>query len=157
MPAPTGINSTKLYGRFRVFRGDVCREIGCSKMLAICCIQSFERSRTYDIINLFSLCTATGLGSMGCSFLLCFCTSTRHLKSSRHRRLLRHWSSTATSLNFLFTSLCTKWLTQCRSSRFGCLLRCVVFYAATRVCVLQAAVMKLHSDAEEVNWVMLGV
>ena len=44
MPAPTGINSTRLYGRFRVFRGDVCREIGCSKMLAICCIQSFERS-----------------------------------------------------------------------------------------------------------------
>ena len=44
MPAPTGINSTRLHGRFRIFRRDVCREIGCSKMLAICCIQSFERS-----------------------------------------------------------------------------------------------------------------
>ena len=31
-----------MYGRFRVFRGDVCREIGCSKMLAICCIQSLS-------------------------------------------------------------------------------------------------------------------
>ena len=37
----TGINSTRLYGRFRVFRRDVCGEIDCSKMLAICCIQSF--------------------------------------------------------------------------------------------------------------------
>jgi hypothetical protein len=53
-PAPTGINGTRLYGRFRVFRGDVCREIGCSKMLAICCIQSFERSTC--IYYLFVIC-----------------------------------------------------------------------------------------------------
>ena len=53
MPAPTGINSTRLYGRFRVFRRDVCREIGCSKMLAICCIQSFERSIFFYLL----LCT----------------------------------------------------------------------------------------------------
>ena len=53
MPASTGINSTRLYGRFQFFRRDVCREIGCSKMLAFCCIQSFERS----VCSMCDICT----------------------------------------------------------------------------------------------------
>ena len=72
-PAPTGITVQGLYGRFRVFRGDVCREIGCTKMLAICCIQSLLHSKKYIKYILYNDQRMTGIHTTITSFKKTLC------------------------------------------------------------------------------------